>query len=180
MDELKADVVNYAKHGINKPKIWNRPISKVYDLNQKTTNCFYQPMLRYIDEKELAVSYTGFENTPHVREATTLRRNLVEMPSSDQMYEISQRPEEYAGPLRLGNFLVSARATQTKQRNKQTVHVMNQWYRGAKTSESLRWPRGAPRIRDNYIRELSTMYDLGTGKLEPILPPTAGPWSRLE
>jgi len=176
---VKADIVNYDKHGIKRPKIWNRPVAKVYDCTQKTTNIMYQPMMRYIDRKDVTKSYSGFENTPHVRSAAALERTLVDLPSADELYSISKEPEEYYGPLRLNQFLVSAKAAQSKQRTKQTVHVMNQWYRNSKDADSLRWPRTSTSVRDKYILELSTMYATGTGKMANIMPTTNGPWSRF-
>merc|ERR1711890_149373 len=106
------------KHGIKRPKVWNRPVAKVFELNRTSGKLLYQPMLNYIDRKELSISYSGFENKPHVRLATVLDRIPVEMPSADEMYQLLQQPEEYCGPLRLENFLVNARLHSSRRRTR--------------------------------------------------------------
>jgi len=116
----KAEVVNYDRHGFSRPNLWHRPIAKVYDVNKITGNVLYRPMINYINKKEAFKTFTGFENSAAVREATTLERPIVEMPSADEMYQLCQHPDTDSSPLRLGNFLVNARAQQARERNKRS------------------------------------------------------------
>jgi len=181
MDKIEAEIVNYDRHGVCRPNCWRKPITRVYDVNHKTTNIIYQPMMRYIDNKELSHSYTGFENKPNVTTIQVLNRPRVLLPSADELFQLSQEPSEESGALRLGNFMVKARAIQAKQRNKQSVHVRNQRARNCKEAETLRWPRSSTSVRDKYIEQLSTMYATGTGKciLDSEETSHNGPWSRL-
>merc|ERR1712083_1224039 len=86
--KVKAEVVNYDRHGFSRPELWHRPLAKVYDVNKITGDVLYRPMINYINKKEAFKTFTGFENSPNVRAATTLERPTVEMPSADEMYQL--------------------------------------------------------------------------------------------
>merc|ERR1719331_1594519 len=180
----KAEVVNYDRHGFSRPNLWHRPIAKVYDVNKITGNVLYRPMINYINKKEAFKTFTGFENSAAVREATTLERPIVEMPSADEMYQLCQDPDVESGPLRLGNFLVNARAQQTRERNKRAVHCKHLRSLASlglkQSSDTLGHPRTSASVRDKYVEELSTYYATGVGKLETFELSGRGPWSRLE
>jgi len=184
---VKAEVVNYDRHGFSRPRLWHRPIAKVYDVNQITGNVLYRPMINYINKKEAFKTFTGFENSANVRGATTLERPTVEMPSADEMYQLCQNPDVDSGPLRLNNFLVNARAQQIRERNKKTVHCKHLRNLAAiernaakQSSDTLGHPRTSASVRDKYVEELSTYYATGVGKLDTYELSGRGPWSRLE
>jgi len=182
--KVKAEIVNYDRHGFSRPDLWHRPIAKVYDVNQITGNVLYRPMINYINKKEAFKTFTGYENSPAVRSAIALERPPVEMPSADEMYQLCQNPDVDSGPLRLSNFLVNARAQQARERNKRTVHCKHLRSMAAlglkQTSDTLGHPRTSASVRDKYVDELSTYYAIGVGKLESFERSGLGPWSRLE
>eukprot|EP00091_Calanus_sinicus_P008234 TRINITY_DN2001_c0_g1_i2.p1 TRINITY_DN2001_c0_g1~~TRINITY_DN2001_c0_g1_i2.p1 ORF type:complete len:164 (+),score=46.21 TRINITY_DN2001_c0_g1_i2:157-648(+) len=157
-------VVDYTAHGLANPKAWNRPASRIYNVNRSAGSFYYEPMLEYIDRK----SFMGADTASKaVQMHTVQNRKRVEFPNAHEMPSSALTVDSF-GPLRLDNFLTTYRAKQMKQRNTKTVRVKNEIVRQSKSSVTLDDKRTSTMIRDQYINMLSLMYQGGVGRMEAI------------
>merc|ERR1711970_364048 len=147
---------------VSMPKIWSRPRSKVYDVNRVSGEFYYQPMLDYIDNKDIMGSDVDIEFRKKVEMTTLLSRDRVKLPTAQEMANVNVNDIQI-GPLRLGDFISVYKAKQIKGRNQKTVHTKYEMSRGSKSSDTLPDKRSSTIIRDQYINGLVLMYRDGVG-----------------
>jgi len=152
---------------------WRRPRMKVYDYNQEFGGNYYQPMIQYINHKNI---YGPFSRTadvylPHAAEVTSAKyTNMRYNDKSSLKHNLDQ-------------FLVDAHKTQIKELNGTTamarVNIMKNIVTDRRQPHSpldnvntpynpVRLLKGAPPGQDtvnHYISELSIVKD-GTEKLD--------------
>jgi len=158
-------VFDYNALGIAKPRAWHQPPCRIYESNSSAGSFYYEPMLKYIDRK----SFMGADVASKAVQVEHIRnRQRIEFPHPHEMTNNKVTGGADNGPLRLGDFLVTFRAKQMKQRNNKTVRVKNEMVRHSKSAETIDDKRTSTVIRDKYINMLSLMYHGGIGKMESV------------
>merc|ERR1712126_440638 len=155
---LSMDLVTADRHGIETPLRRAPPVSRVYPANKVAGECYYKPMVNYIDSKEL--EWKDLELTEAVCQ-DIVSRPRVNLPC---VGDIMVQEETIDSAPNLTRFLMEYGAKQAKQQHGQTVHCKHQYIRQnvsnrgkMASSETLNWPSDAARIRASYISKLSTM-----------------------
>merc|ERR1712098_117809 len=121
---------------------WRRPRMKVYDYNQEFGGNYYQPMIQYINKKDI---YGPFHKRtdvylPHSAEVT-----------SDK-YTNMRYQDKSSAKHNLDEFLQNAYSKQIKELNGTTVKVLNTRIR-KETTNSLLTPKLTSKlIRDHYVK----------------------------
>merc|ERR1711935_598306 len=148
MPEELHHIVDYTRHGISRPKVWNKPKAKTYDINTLSFGAYYQPMLEHIDKKVYMESL-GLDGDmkKRVEMFTLLSRNTVELPTSREVSQMSCA-DLNEGPLRLTNFMNTFRAKQLRDRN-------------SKSAETVNTKRTSTLVRDQYINMISQLHNEG-------------------
>merc|ERR1711864_52925 len=131
--EMSDLIIQNATRG---PKMWTKPRTKVYDINRVSGEFYYQPMLEYIDKKEMVG--VDLEFRKKVELGTVLSR--------------------------LTDFISVYKAKQIKGRNQKTVHTKFEMARGSTSSDTLPDKRSSTIIRDQYINSLVLLYRDGVGQ----------------
>ncbi|XP_023327506.1 uncharacterized protein LOC111700725 [Eurytemora carolleeae] len=149
-----------SRHNINPRKPWTKPRIKVYDINRLCGEYYYQPMIEYINNKD----NTGRTETIAMKYITVQTREPVRMPSSQDLMNCNVEDLGFKVP-RIGDFLSRYGAKKIKEMNSQTVHTKNEMLRQSKNSETIPDKRTSTLIRNQYIREVSSMYQ---GQKGPI------------
>merc|ERR1711899_512283 len=99
---------------------WRRPRMKVYDYNQEFGGNYYQPMIQYINKKDIYGPFMKRQDVylPHSAEVT-----------SDK-YTNMRYQDKSSAKHNLDEFLKGAYAKQMKELNGTTACVMNTRMRG--------------------------------------------------
>merc|ERR1711864_24235 len=156
--EMSDLIIQNATRG---PKMWTKPRTKVYDINRVSGEFYYQPMLEYIDKKEMVG--VDLEFRKKVELCTVLSRDQVKMPTAEEMGSVNVN-DLNQGPLRLTDFISVYKAKQIKGRNQKTVHTKFEMARGSTSSDTLPDKRSSTIIRDQYINSLVLLYRDGVGQ----------------
>jgi len=137
---------------------WRRPRMKVYDYNQEFGGNYYQPMIQYINHKNI---YGPFSRTadvylPHAAEVTSAKyTNMRYNDKSSLKHNLDQ-------------FLVDAHKTQIKELNGTTASVMNTRMRRQMHNTTLTPTRSSKLIRDHYVKLVKNLVLLGIMNLPPL------------
>eukprot|EP00091_Calanus_sinicus_P020534 TRINITY_DN5655_c0_g1_i1.p1 TRINITY_DN5655_c0_g1~~TRINITY_DN5655_c0_g1_i1.p1 ORF type:complete len:176 (-),score=67.15 TRINITY_DN5655_c0_g1_i1:93-620(-) len=134
---------------VNQPRLWIKPVSKVYDVNRISGEFYYKPMVEYIDNKE----DSGLEFHP----TDVLERKSVYLPSALEASKADISCLSSGCP-KFVPFLAQYGARQMKEKNKLTAHVKYEFARKSKKSETIAQKRTSVMIRDQYIASVDTMY----------------------
>merc|ERR1712014_273191 len=94
---------------------WRRPRMKVYDYNQEFGGNYYQPMIQYINHKDIYGPFSEKADVylPHSAEVTSAK------------YTNMRYNDKSSAKHNLDQFLVDAHKTQIKELNGTTASVMN-------------------------------------------------------
>jgi len=127
---------------------------KVYDYNQEFGGNYYQPMIQYLNKKDI---YGPFHTRasvylPHSAEVT-----------SDK-YTNMRYSDKSSAKHNLDQFLQSAYTKQIKELNGTTALVSNLRQRREKTNTLLTPVRTSKLIRDYYVKEIQNIR-LGKNKM---------------
>eukprot|EP00092_Neocalanus_flemingeri_P027076 GFUD01029362.1.p1 GENE.GFUD01029362.1~~GFUD01029362.1.p1 ORF type:complete len:184 (-),score=55.93 GFUD01029362.1:268-819(-) len=137
------------EHEVHQPRLWTKPISKVYDANRISGEFYYKPMVDYIDWKQ---KYEEYQPT------NPLERKKVDLPSALEASKADISCLSSGRPNFL-SFLAQYGAKQIKDTNMQTARVKHEFARKSKKSETIpRQKRTSVMIRDQYISSVDTMY----------------------
>merc|ERR1712080_310840 len=157
----RMDLITADRHGIEQPFLWSRKPARVYPANKVAGECYYKPMVDYIDWKEL--DWEGMELSEAVLRDITARPR-VHLPLCGEM-RLDDIEEDWIAPEKpnLARFLTEYGARQAKHQQGQTVHCKHQFFRSnmatrgiLPSSETIGWPSDAAKIRYPYISKLST------------------------
>jgi len=126
---------------------WRRPRMKVYDYNQEFGGNYYQPMIQYINKKDIYGPFMKRQDVylPHSAEVT-----------SDKFTNMRYQDKSSAKH-NLDDFLKSAYAKQMKELNGTTAKVMNTRMRGHVNNTQLTPTRTSRLIRDHYVKMVHRM-----------------------
>merc|ERR1712219_102996 len=125
---------------------WRRPRMKVYDYNQEFGGNYYQPMIQYINHKDIYGPFSKKADVylPHSAEVTSAKHTL------DQ-------------------FLIDAHKTQIKELNGTTASVMNTRMRHETHNTDLHPTPTSKLIRDHYIKLVKNLALRDEVDLPPLL-----------
>jgi len=136
--EIKTlNVSQETQNELRTPFVWQRPRSRLYDYHNEIGGLYYQPMIKYIHERQEGAS-----------------RYMVECPDRLQtnfdriVYRRRQEPEDIEA------FLTQYYARRLKDVNSKTVHCKSELMRWSKNPESLNMVRGSANIRDKYLCQI--------------------------
>jgi len=126
---------------------WRRPRMKVYDYNQEFGGNYYQPMIQYINKKEVYGPFMKRQDVylPHSAEVT-----------SDK-YTNMRYQDKSSAKHNLDEFLKGAYAKQMKELNGTTAKVLNTRIRGEVTNSGLTPVPTSKLIRDHYVKMVHRM-----------------------
>jgi len=121
---------------------WRRPRMKVYDYNQEFGGNYYQPMIQYINHKNIYGPFSKKADVylPHGAEVTSAK------------YTNMRYNDKSSAKHNLDQFLIDAHATQIKELNGTTASVMNTRMRRQMHNTLLVPTRSSKLIRDHYIK----------------------------
>merc|ERR1712153_151317 len=126
---------------------WRRPRMKVYDYNQEFGGNYYQPMIQYINHKDIYGPFAKKADVylPHRAEVTSAKfTNMRYNDKSSAKHNLDQ-------------FLVDAHRTQIKELNGTTALIMNTRMRG-KMHNTVLVPTPTSKLtRDHYIKLVKNM-----------------------
>jgi len=130
---------------------------KVYDYNQEFGGNYYQPMIQYINHKDM---YGPFHKKcdvylPHTAE---VRSNK---------YTNMRYQDKSSAKHNLDDFLVNAYSKQIKELNGTTAKVLNTRVRGEMCNTMLTPVRSSKLIRNHYVKSLHHIRTRETMDLSP-------------
>merc|ERR1711962_779271 len=121
---------------------WRRPRMKVCDYNQEFGGNYYQPMIQYINKKDI---YGPFH-----------KRTEVYLPHSAEVtsdkYTNMRYQDKSSAKHNLDEFLKNAYSKQIKELNGTTVKVLNTRIRRQTQNTPLTPTRSSKLIRDHYVK----------------------------
>merc|ERR1712045_924410 len=126
---------------------WRRPRMKVYDYNQEFGGNYYQPMIQYINKKDIYGPFMKRQDVylPHSAEVT-----------SDK-YTNMRYQDKSSAKHNLDEFLKGAYAKQMKELNGTTAKVLNTRMRGEVHNSGLTPVPTSKLIRDHYVKMVHRM-----------------------
>jgi len=115
---------------------------KVYDTNQEFGGNYYQPMIQYINHKDIYGPFSKPADVylPHTAEVTSAK------------YTNMRYNDKSSAKHNLDQFLVDAHSKQIKELNGTTASVMNARMRRQMHNSWLTPTRSSKLIRDHYIK----------------------------
>jgi len=117
---------------------------KVYDYNQEFGGNYYQPMIQYIQHKDVY--------GPFAKKADVYLPHTAEVCSNK--YTNMRYQDKSSAKHNLDEFLVNAHAKQIKELNGTTAKVLNTRIRGEMTNTILTPVRSSKLIRNHYVKKL--------------------------
>merc|ERR1712037_584393 len=122
---------------------WRRPRMKVYDYNQEFGGNYYQPMIQYINHKDIYGPFSKKADVylPHSAEVTSAK------------YTNMRYNDKSSAKHNLDQFLIDAHKTQIKELNGTTASVMNTQMRHETHNTDLHPTPTSKLIRDHYIKQ---------------------------
>merc|ERR1712179_245181 len=138
---------------------WRRPRMKVYDYNQEFGGNYYQPMIQYINKKDIYGPFMSRQEVylPHSAEVT-----------SDK-YTNMRYQDKSSAKHNLDDFLKNAYSKQMKELNGTTARVMNTRMRGGQANTSLTPTPTSRLVRDHYVKMVHRMVLKDTMDLPALL-----------
>jgi len=131
---------------------------KVYDYNQEFGGNYYQPMIQYLNKKDI---YGPF----HTRDAVYLPHSAEV--TSDK-YTNMRYSDKSSAKHNLDQFLKTAYSKQIKELNGTTVQVFNLRQRMQKSNTPLTPTRTSKLIRDHYVKQIQNIVE-GKSSMQTIL-----------
>merc|ERR1712179_101020 len=138
---------------------WRRPRMKVYDYNQEFGGNYYQPMIQYINHKNIYGPFSRKADVylPHGAEVTSAK------------YTNMRYNDKSSAKHNLDQFLVDAHKTQIKELNGTTASVMNTRMRHETHNTDLPPTPTSKLIRDHYIKLVKNLALRDEVDLPPLL-----------
>jgi len=128
---------------------WRKPRVRIYDYNNDLGSNYYQPMIKYINQKDI---YGPF-----------MEKKRVEMPDrpevSSNKYSNMRYDDKADANMDLDDFLVKAYAKQIKELNSSTAKASYEILRHSRKSTCLGRPPPVTMLRDHYVKEVKTLRD---------------------
>jgi len=117
---------------------------KVYDYNQEFGGNYYQPMIQYLNKKDIYGPFHTRSSVylPHTAEVT-----------SDK-YTNMRYSDKSSAKHNLDDFLNNAHKKQIRELNGTTVSVLNLRQRGETANSHLTPKRSSMLIRDHYVKQI--------------------------
>merc|ERR1711890_41697 len=138
---------------------WRRPRMKVYDYNQEFGGNHYQPMIQYINYKDIY--------GPFSKKADVYMGHSAEVTSAK--YTNMRYNDKSSAKHNLDQFLVDAHKTQIKELNGTTASVMNTRMRHETHNTDLHPTPTSKLIRDHYIKLVKNLALRDEVDLPPLL-----------
>merc|ERR1712200_37833 len=138
---------------------WRRPRMKVYDYNQEFGGNYYQPMIQYINHKDIYGPFSKKADVylPHSAEVTSAK------------YTNMRYNDKSSAKHNLDQFLVDAHKTQIKELNGTTASVMSTRMRHETHNTDLHPTPTSKLIRDHYIKLVKNLALRDEVDLPPLL-----------
>merc|ERR1712242_103894 len=138
---------------------WRRPRMKVYDYNQEFGGNYYQPMIQYINKKDIYGPFMKRQDVylPHSAEVT-----------SDK-YTNMRYQDKSSAKHNLDEFLKGAYAKQMKELNGTTARVLNTRMRGEVHNSGLTPVPTSKLVRDHYVKMVHRMALKDVMALPPLI-----------
>jgi len=130
---------------VKAPAMWRKPRMKIYDYNQEFGGNYYQPMIQYLNDKEIQGVY--FDK----------RKERIHLPDAAEVCSDKRMSDVQAGVADLDSFLVKAYAKQIKEINTSTVHSKNEIIRDSKLNTTLTPTLTSTLLRNHYVKQLQEM-----------------------
>jgi len=138
---------------------WRRPRMKVYDYNQEFGGNYYQPMIQYLNKKDI---YGPFHKRtevylPHSAEVTSAK------------YTNMRYQDKSSAKHNLDDFLTNAYTKQIRELNGTTVKVLNTRIRRETHNSTLTPKLTSKLIRDHYVKQIHRLCLRDVMDLPPFL-----------
>jgi len=128
---------------------WRKPRVRIYDYNNDLGSNYYQPMIKYINQKDIYGPY--------------MEKKRVELPDrpevSSNKHSNMRYDDKADANLDLDDFLVKAYAKQIKELNSSTAKASYEILRQSRKSTCLGRPPPVTMLRDHYVKEVKTIRD---------------------
>jgi len=136
---------------------WRKPRVRIYDYNNDLGSNYYQPMIKYINQKDIYGPY--------------MEKKRVEMPDrpevSSNKYTNMRYDDKADANMDLDDFLVKAYAKQIKELNSSTAKASYEILRQSRKSTCIGRPPPVTMLRDHYVKEVKTLRDAHKAYLDP-------------
>jgi len=128
---------------------WRKPRVRIYDYNQDIGSNYYQPMIKYINQKEIYGPY--------------MEKKAVEMPERAEIgsnkYSNMRYDDKSNANLDLDDFLVKAYAKQIKELNSSTAKASYEILRHSRDNTLIGRPPPVTMLRNHYTKEVKRIRD---------------------
>jgi len=128
---------------------WRKPRVRIYDYNQDIGSNYYQPMIKYINDKELFGPY--------------MDKKPIEMPERAEIgsnkYTNMRYNDKSNANLDMDDFLVKAYAKQIKELNSSTAKASYEILRHSRDNTLIGRPPPVTMLRNHYTKEVKCIRD---------------------
>jgi len=128
---------------------WRKPRVRIYDYNQDIGSNYYQPMIKYINQKDIYGPY--------------MDKKPVEMPERAEIgsnkYSNMRYDDKSNANLDLDDFLVKAYAKQIKELNSSTAKASYEILRHSRDNTLIGRPPPVTMLRNHYTKEVKRIRD---------------------
>ena len=128
---------------------WRKPRVRIYDYNQDIGSNYYQPMIKYINNKDIYGPY--MDKTP------------IEMPERAEIgsnkYSNMRYEDKASANMGLDDFLVKAYAKQIKELNSSTAKANFEILRQSRNNTRIGPQPPVTMLRNHYTKEVKRLRD---------------------
>jgi len=128
---------------------WRKPRVRIYDYNQDIGSNYYQPMIKYINAKEVYGPY--------------MDKGPIEMPERAEIgsnkYSNMRYNDKSNTNMDLDDFLVKAYAKQIKELNSSTAKAQYEILRQSRVNTRIGPAPPVTMLRDHYTKEVKRLRD---------------------
>jgi len=128
---------------------WRKPRVRIYDYNQDMGSNYYQPMIKYINDKDIYGPY--------------MEKKSIEMPERAEIgsnkYSNMRYDDKSNANLDLDQFLVKAYAKQIKELNSSTAIANFEILRQSRINTRIGAPPPVTMLRNHYTKEVKRLRD---------------------
>jgi hypothetical protein len=128
---------------------WRKPRVRIYDYNQDIGSNYYQPMIKYINDKDVYGPY--------------MDKKPIEMPDRAEIgsnkYSNMRYDDKSNANMDLDHFLVKAYAKQIKELNSSTAKAQYEILRQSRINTRIGPPPPVTMLRNHYTKEVKRLRD---------------------
>jgi len=128
---------------------WRKPRVRIYDYNQDIGSNYYQPMIKYIHDKEIY--------GPYMAKTSVVMPERAEVGSTK--YTNMRYEDKSNANMDLDDFLVKAYAKQIKELNSSTAKAQYEILRHSSKQTLIGPPPPVTMLRNHYTREVKHIRD---------------------